>query len=389
LKAVAGGMTKPQEVRRAIYVATVPNTIRAFLLPYAGYFRQRGWQIDAAASDLPDCRDCCEAFDNVFDLRFNRSLVSWRNVTDGCRSVADLVRKGRYDLVHVHSPIASALTRLTLRNSRGKPDTLLVYTAHGFHFFNGNSKLKNFVFYQTERLAARWTDYLFTINQEDYSAALRFGTIPRERVLFTSGIGVDLGRYGNRSQTNQSTPALALPPRAKYVLVVAEFIKRKRPWDAIRALSLISDPTVHLVMAGDGPLLDSMRSLARKLSVSDRVHFLGFRTDIPELLHEAALLLLPSSQEGLPRCIMEAFCAKVPVIATNIRGSRDMIAPDAGLLVDVGSPAQIAAGIQRLLNDETMRAKMIAKGKEKLRDYSFEAIVPAYEKIYAEGSRRN
>ena len=138
--------------RRALFVATVPNTLTAFLLEYARYFQERGWTVDAAASGISQSPLCGKTFDAVYDLAFARTLWWPGNYTQGISQIASLVEKGRYDIVHVHSPIASVLTRFALRNNKSP---LIVYTAHGFHFFKGNNFLRNRLYHTAEKIAAK------------------------------------------------------------------------------------------------------------------------------------------------------------------------------------------------------------------------------------------
>jgi glycosyltransferase involved in cell wall biosynthesis len=372
--------------RRALFVATVPNTLTAFLLEYARYFQERGWTVDAAASGISQSALCRKTFDAVYDVEFARSLWRLGNYTKGISQIASLVQSGSYDIVHVHSPIASVLTRFALRNHK---TPLIVYTAHGFHFFKGNNFLKNRFYYTAEKIAAQWTDYLVLINEEDFQAARGLKTIPSERVLLTDGIGVQIQKYDSATANAHAKEwHLPLPAGSEYVLMVGEFIERKRPWDAIAAFAHVPNPNVHLVMAGTGRLLEKMKLFARHQQLADRVHFIGFRNDIAELLRNARALLLPSEQEGLPRCILEAFCAETPVIGTNIRGTRDLLKDGAGLLVNVARPDEIAEKIQLLLNDEALGQSLSACAKTRVQRYSFESVVPAYENIYYQGTKR-
>src|SRR5206468_12970628 len=101
--------------------------------------------------------------------------------------------------------------------------------------------------------------------------------------------------------------------------------------DALAAFARLQDlPQVHLALAGAGPLLDRMQRVAQSLGIAGRVHFLGHRRDVPELILASVATLLPSAREGLPRSCMESLCLGVPVIGTRIRGLHDLIAHGAG-----------------------------------------------------------
>jgi hypothetical protein len=116
---------------RLLQITTVPTTIEAFLLPFAAYFRSRGWVVDALSSELSGNSPCARAFDHCYSLPFRRQPLK-NAFFSLCRGIRSLVSRNQYDIVHLHTPVASFLGRLALRNSRYL--TKVVYTAHGFTF---------------------------------------------------------------------------------------------------------------------------------------------------------------------------------------------------------------------------------------------------------------
>ena len=124
--------------------------------------------------------------------------------------------------------------------------------------------------------------------------------------------------------------------------MVAEFVEHKRHADAIRAFAKVAHPRAKLLLAGTGSLHESMKKLSAKLGTTGRVHFLGQRSDVPVLMKACRALVLPSSREGLPRCILEAMSMGVPVIGSRIRGITELLERNAGGKVQECLGANIA-----------------------------------------------
>src|SRR5690606_22575752 len=158
-----------------LVVATVPVTLKAFLLPYAAHFRGKGWRVEAAACGVSSDPVCAEAFDAVHDVPWQRTLRDLRGLFMGPRIVHALVSAEAYDIVHVHTPIASALTRIAIRKVRSTGTTRVIYTAHGFHFHPHGRWASNLAYLAAEVIASRWTDYLVVINErsEEHTSELQ------------------------------------------------------------------------------------------------------------------------------------------------------------------------------------------------------------------------
>ncbi|MBP3848817.1 MAG: glycosyltransferase, partial [Pyramidobacter sp.] len=331
---------------KLLIITTIQRTLRDFLLPYGDHFRSLGWQVDAMANVRDPYPVAEEHFDHFYAVDWGRNPLDPRNFGRTPRFIRELVEREKYDIVHVHTPVAAFVTRFALRKLRAAGTVKVVYTAHGFHFFKGNSPLKNFVFLNLEKLAGRWTDHLIVMNREDFSAAQTHRIVPPEHLTLMPGIGVDLSKYSAASVTADQITAvrreLGLAPEDKYILMVAEFNPGKRHRDAILALAQAQTVHLHLVFAGWGPLFEEMKELAVKAGVAERCHFLGHLEDVRPLLKGAATSVLPSEREGLPRSVMESMGILVPVIGTNIRGTQDLLENGCGKLYKVGDTCALA-----------------------------------------------
>lgn len=373
-------------MRRVLMAATVPVFIRSFLLPLAEHFRAMGWRVDAMARGATDCERTRAAFDSVWDIGWARSPLAPGNLMGPPRRLREVVAREGYDLIHVHTHVAAFVTRFALRNRPDRPR--IIYTAHGFSFYPGGPPFRNRVLRGIESVAARWTDFLVTMNREDFEAAAGFGALPPERVRFMSGIGVDLDRYSPKmvdvAEVESLRRELGIGPDDVVFTMIAEFIRRKRHEDAIRALAQMRNRNAHLLLAGVGPLQAAMQSLAAALGVGDRVHFLGFRDDIPVLIRASRAVLLVSSQEGLPRSVMESLCLGVPVIGSRVRGTEDLLAPEHGMVVELGDTQGIAAALDWAAENPDPCREMGRAGREAMAPYDVRHIIRAHESLYEE-----
>lgn len=376
-------MPAEQRPGRLLIAASIPEMVEVFLLPYARHMRSLGWQVDVLANGASNSAGCREAFDNTYNIDWSRNPLDPRNLIRLPREIRDLVQRNLYDVVHVHSPVASFVVRFALRKlSRPR----VVYTAHGFHFHAGAGRIRNLAFQWLERLAGRWTDELIVINSEDFEAARRLHLVPTGHLHQHPGIGTDLNRFQftrlSQQEIEARRQALDLPLDEPLVLMVGEFIPRKRHEDALSAFSAVWSGA-HLLLVGKGPLEDEMRQQAASMGLGRRVHFLGYRDDVPELMAISQLLLLPSLQEGLPMAVIEAMSMGVPVIGTDIRGTRDLLADGAGVLVPVRSPAALAHAMNALLADRQHRDLLRANARERVQQFALGPLLETHAELYA------
>lgn len=371
-----------------LIVATVPETLKGFLLPFSYHFRHRGWRVDAMAYKISASPECLQVFDRVWDVEWSRQPWDPKNLLIAPRIIQKVVQKVDYDIVHVHTPVASFVTRYALRNKRKNQKFQVIYTAHGFHFYRGGKPLKNAAFLALEKLAGNWTDYLVVINREDEEIAKHYRIVAPERVCYMPGIGVDLKYYSpdatSKTELERVRQELGLQPNTQLFLSVAEFTPRKRPQDVLKAFARLQRPNTCLAFAGHGILSKQMQSLASQLKIENQVRFLGHRQDIPTLMRVAIATVLASEHEGLPRCVMESMCMEVPVIATNVRGTRDLLSDGCGLLVKVGDIEGLTTAMAWVL-DHPLEARIMGKrGRKRMFFYDINYIIDLHENLYTE-----
>ncbi len=356
-------------------------------MPQADTLRDAGWPVDGLARGATDDERSAPHFDQVFDATWTRSPLDLKGILPMLRRIDELVDAGAYDIVHVHTPVAAFFTRLALRRQRKRRGLKVVYTAHGFHFHRGGKPVRNAIFLAAEWIAGRWTDALIVINRDDELAARRFRIVPADRLHYMPGIGVDTTRFDRRTVPDQDTARfreeVGVNLDAPLLLCIAELIPRKRHADLIEAFSRIDNAEAQLLVAGSGPLRCALERQAIDLGVRERVHFLGHRHDVPVMIAASAAVVLVSEQEGLPRCLLEALSMETPVIATAIRGSKELVADD-GELVAVGDVAGIAAAMDRVLSRlDTCRRRAARARARILGTNDQEMVLASYEALFA------
>lgn len=356
---------------KILQVATVAKTIDSFLLPFSKAFKAEGWHVDAAANNIFDFDNVVKNHDNCFEINFCRNPFKLIQLCKSLKQIRLLLIEQKYDVVHVHTPIAAFLTRTAII---GIKNTKIFYTAHGFHYINTNPKWKNVFFYLAEKLAGYKNEHLFVINKDDYDFSLKKRISPKESITFIKGIGVDLTQYQYNYRARESIISqLKLAESAFILLQVAELNSNKNHIVVLEALVLFKekypDANITYLIVGEGVLNKTLTQQVSYLNLSDWVLFLGQRNDIPDLLSACDVLTLSSKREGLPRCILEAMCINKPIIASNIRGCTDLLSTGAGILVDYDNPQDWLQAIEKIYLDPELRERMGRKGFQLIEQY--------------------
>jgi glycosyltransferase involved in cell wall biosynthesis len=297
-----------------------------------------------------------------------------------CRRI---IRGGQYDVVHTHTSKAGIVGRMAARISGG---CRVVHTPHGHVFYGYFGWLKTKIFIWAEKIMARWTDVIVTLTDREAEEHLENG-VGRRGQFVTVFSGIPMNNESGECGKNKSALrlALGLPHEGPLIVSAGRLDPIKGHGTLIEALALVVNgrPGVHLVLAGDGELAAAYKTLAEDLGVHDHISFLGWRSDVGELLEAADLFVLPSINEGMGRAVIEAMHAGLAVVATHV-GGVPMIVEEGvtGHLVPPEDPASLAAAIGRLLSHEALRTAMGEAGRLKASTFSDEAMVQHLEAVY-------
>ena len=298
--------------------------------------------------------------------------------TDEARAFVEIrtaLKAIRPDLVSTHCAKAGALGRVAAW-SLGLP---VIFTAHSWCFTEGVPKRQALLYRWGERVSAPFSARIITVCEFDRKLAIRQRVAPARKLITIHNGMPDVG-----------TEFRATPERSPVVMtMVARFEPQKDHASLFRALARVKTDQWTLQLIGDGPLLAPMQNLARDLGIGDRVRFLGQCTDVAARLAESQVYVLSSNWEGLPRSILEAMRAGLPVIATDVAGvSEEVDHGVTGFVVTRGDSEAWRLRLEQLLTDPALRARFGANGRsryERLFTFSrtFEETVTVYREVLA------
>lgn len=314
-------------MKKILYVASkVKLHVNLFHVPFLKQLKKEGYEVHVCANNDYENKDDCkiDGCDKFYDIPFHRIPVHLINVKAFFK-LRKIIRQNNYDIIHCHTPVGGALARLVSASQR-KKGTKVIYTAHGFHFFKNAPLINWLLYYPAEKLLARYTDLIITINKEDYN---RVNNWKSAKCIQMNGVGIDSGSFHKFTQEERQTvrKKLGIPLNSIVLLCVAEMSKRKHQDFLINVISKSVKPEmkIHLLLAGEGKFEDQYKELAEKNGLLSDINFLGFREDIEELMGASDIYVSSSRQEGLPVSIMEAMAAGLPVVCFKIRGNNDLI----------------------------------------------------------------
>ena len=309
-------------MKKVLFVATVTVHINSFHIPYLKMFKEKGYEVHVASLGEEPIEYC----DKHFNIPFARLPLKPQNYR-AYKELKEIIKNNDYEIIHCHTPVGGVLTRLASRKSR-KKGTKVIYTAHGFHFYKGAPVLNWLIYYPLEKWLSKYTDCLITINQEDYDLAKR--KFKAKQTELVHGVGVDETKFNfemSKEEKHELRKSLGLKEKDLVLIQVGELNKNKNQIMSINAMrDLVKENSkIHLLIVGIGPLEDFYKQKINEYNLSNNVHLLGYRKDIPKLLKISNILLSLSYREGLPVNVMEGMTCELPLIATDCRGNRDLI----------------------------------------------------------------
>lgn len=365
-------------MKKVLYVTTVSRTINAFLIPHINMLLDNGYEVHCACSiDKPVDKELQRRGVKIFEVTFSRNPLGIGNIKAFIK-LEELQRINDYDIVHVHTPIAAIYGRLLKLNF---PSLRIIYTAHGYHFLKGGSKLRWILYYPIEKIMAKFTDVTININKEDYEITKE--KLKHKKCYLLNGVGLDLDKYKKLSskEIQEKRKEFGIKDKDFVVLMIAEINKNKNHIQLINAMDILKDkyPNIKVLCIGDGTLKESLEKQIILRNLQNNIFMLGYRLDVNKLINISDIGILLSRREGLPRNIMEFMACGRKVIATDIRGCRDLICDETiGTLVNVDDYESTAKAIEKyyILNDKSFEVS------EEIRKYDIESINSELLKIY-------
>ncbi len=279
----------------------------------------------------------------------------------------------KIDIVHTHTPKCSLLGQFAAKMAGV---SIVVNTVHGFYFHDHMKWIKKKFYVTMERISAKCSTRILSQNPEDIETAVKLGICTRGRIQLL-GNGVDLSKFDplRFDDTFKATKRaeLGVPDQAIVVGIIGRLVREKGFIELFEAMKTImaSHNNVWLIMIGpedpvktDGVSPDTIS----QYNIQDKTIWLDFRDDIPELLACCDIYTLPSWREGFPRSAIEAAAMGLPIVATDIRGCRQVVDNGVtGILVPLHDINALKSGLEHLIDSKELRDKMGKEGYNKAR----------------------
>lgn len=353
---------------KILQLCSIDVSVDALLKPLILKSMDEGHEVHNACTDTGRFKQLEQEGLTMININIARKIDPIKNIKS-VLSLYKLMKKEKYDVVHVHTPVAALLGRIAAKLARVPH---IIYTAHGFYFHEEMSPKQYKFYYLIEKYAARFlTDWLLLQSKEDYELSVEEKFLPENKIIHLSN-GVDVRTRFNLELYNsdfldKKRNKLGLSENDFVFSFIGRLVKEKGIFELLEAFFRIYLENHNVKLLLIGGILESERDQQsyqklEKLLNNENILQLGFRDDIPELLGISDVFVLPSYREGLPRSIIEAMAMEKPIIASNIRGCREEVFEDVnGILVEKESTESLYDAMNRLYNDKSLVQKM---GKE-------------------------
>jgi glycosyltransferase involved in cell wall biosynthesis/ribosomal protein S18 acetylase RimI-like enzyme len=371
------------------HLTTVDMSLRFLLLPQLEAARELGEVLGISAPG-PHVEELEARGIRHVPLEASTRGMSLSSDLRAAAQLWRIIREERPDILHTHNPKPGVYGRIFGRLA-GVP--IVVNTVHGLYASPESPMPKRAIVYALEGLASRFSDAELVQNPEDLELLGRLGITPRWKLRLL-GNGVDLERFNPdraRESREAKRAALGLEPDDVVVGFVGRLVAEKGLPELIEAAEQL-DSAIRLVVVGPSDP-DKTDSLSR--SIIERgeragVRFLGMRSDVADLYGAFDIFVLPSHREGYPRAAMEAAASGLPVIATDIRGCRQVVSDGVnGMLVPVRDPDALAGAMRALATDPDLRRRMGEAGFERSRElFDEDRVVEIVMDTYRDVARR-
>lgn len=295
--------------------------------------------------------------------------------------VKKLLKENKYDAIICSTPIGGTIGRLAGKKAKIPK---IIYCAHGFLFRKGINPFVYWIFKSHEKLLAKYTDAIVTINNEDFKAAKSFKLRNNGGVFFVHGAGVDFTKKELTDEEKHLKREELGVSDSAFLLISAGYLnKNKNNKVIIDALSLRKDENTFYIVCGEGPYREKLEKLTTKKGLEKQVIFLGYRNDVNDLMLCCDAFVMPSFREGAPRSLLEAINAGLPCVGSNIRGIKDILQNgNGGVLCNPNSPKDFLQGIEILKNNIEKRNEYIFVSQNNVHVYSSENVKSELFDIY-------
>lgn len=366
--------------KKVLFTASIAKHFLRFHLPYLKWFKEHGYEVHIACvgdEEVPftDKKWYVPFVRYPFGFGHRKAYKALKNVIDN----------GNYVLVHCHTPVASVVTRLAARKARAK-GTKVLYTAHGFHFFNGAPIINWLTYYPVELLTSRYADGIITINGEDYERIQRKGS-KRTQYFLIPGIGVDKAKFHpvTIEEKNNIRHKNGFQTEDFILVYAAEFTNRKNHQFIIEAISEYRSEfqNLKILFCGRGALRDKLEQLVKTHQLESTFVFMGFREDVDEVFKMSDIGISSSKQEGLGLNLIEEMMCGLPIVATIDRGHKEIVIQGKnGYLFEQGNKSTFISSLKQMYINPELRKDMAEEAYRLSHQFEIANSLKVMEDIY-------
>lgn len=362
--------------KKILQICAIELSVHALLKPLLIESQQHGYEVHVACTDEGGFESLRQQGFIMHNIKIDRNINVKGNI-QSIKQLVKLMKREQFDIVHVHTPIAALLGRVAAKLAGMKN---IIYTAHGFYFHDEMLPKQYKFYYSIEKYSAKFlTDWLLLQSKEDYELSVKDNFKSKDKILHLSN-GVDIWNKFHPSKIDktkqeivQSIPNLTVHENDIVFSFIGRLVEEKGIFELVEAFNNLRTKysNIKLIVIGDLPKSERDHETYNKLKDllgSSDIYPLGFRKDIPHLMHISSVFILPSYREGLPRSIIEAMALHKPIIATNIRGCREEVFPNEnGYLVEKQNVKSLQIAMEQfiqkpfLINQYGERSRKIAE----------------------------
>lgn len=367
-------------MKKILFISNISNKITNFSMPSIIAAQNLGYEFHMAANYSNFKDDTSKYNISIHHIDIVRNPLSLKNIK-AYKQMLELIEKEKFHAIHCNTPIGGLLGRLCGKKTKVPK---IIYTAHGFHFYKGAPLINRTIFKWVEIWLSHYTDAIITINKEDYKNVQKFRLRKNGNVYYVPGVGIDINKIKKeREKREELLKHIDANNKDILVISVGELNRNKNNRVIIEALGKLRDKRIHYILCGTGEKKEELISLSKQFNIENNVHFLGYRSDIYELLKSCDIFVMPSYREGLSRALMEAMSAGMPCIVSKIRGNVDLIEEGkGGFLINPNDIDGFSKAIVNVIDNKELKCEMGVYNLKKIREFDVENIKEEMKKIY-------
>ena len=341
------------------------------LLPEIDFLINKSWTIHLS---FPEGNITSELIDKGYLIKLVNSARKISLISNILTIIQlyKLIKKENYDIVHTHNHLIGILARISAKIA-GAPT--IIHSPHGFYFHEDMPYYKYWLFHSIEKLMGYFTDLLFIENIENYEMCIKTNLIAQKKLYYMGG-GINMTRFHGKKLSTQNKTVLMnklnIPQDSFPIIGITSRITYEKGYrELIQSIDQLRKtyPKIFLLIVG-AYLKNERDSFSKELNESiskyslDQHVEITLESNVEDFLSIMDIWTLPSYREGLPRSIQEAMAMGLPVVATNIRGCRNLVVENkTGLLVSSKNVNELTSALYKLIKDDKLRHKFGIAGR--------------------------